>query len=476
MLFSNGVTGPLTKPMQREELTELDTDGAAPADFSGVARAYVIVRSSEKPQVTEVPARGEVVIGRGTDATLQIDDARVSRRHARIHWSGSALMIEDLGSRNGTTVNADTLHGSAQPARAGDSIRIAGREMTVAILAPVSARSTTEPPPSTVPPGGDKDAAEGVVVADPSMGRVFGFAQRVARTNTTVLILGETGTGKEVIAQQIHAWSSRAGKRFIRVNCAALPEPLVESELFGHERGAFTGAEKRKVGFIEAAHEGTLFLDEIGELSMAVQAKLLSMLENRAVVRLGSTVETPVDVRVIAATHRDLTKQVAEGRFREDLYYRVGVAVIRVPPLRQRSSEIPLLARLFARRFGQQLGWPEPMIMAEASAALVAHGWPGNVRELRNAIEHAMLLTEDGMIRREHLPETVTVPGSSPQAASDRATARTKGVKTALAELERAAIEDALRAEGGNRTRAARVLGISLRSLLYKIEKYGVGK
>jgi two-component system, NtrC family, response regulator AtoC len=323
---------------------------------------------------------------------------------------------------------------------------------------------------------GEKNAPEGVVVADPGMGRVFGFAQRVARTNTTVLILGETGTGKEVIAQQIHAWSSRAGKRFIRVNCAALPEPLVESELFGHERGAFTGAEKRKIGLCEAAHEGTLFLDEIGELSMAVQAKLLSMLENRAVVRLGSTVETPVDVRVIAATHRDLTKQVAEGRFREDLYYRVGVAVIRVPALRQRASEIPLLARLFARRFGQQLGWPEPMIMAEASAALVTHSWPGNVRELRNAIEHAMLLTEDGTIRREHLPETVTVPGSSPQAAADREVARTKGVKKALAELEQAAIEDALRAEGGNRTRAARQLGISLRSLLYKIEKYGVGK
>src|SRR5688572_23092895 len=189
--------------MQREELTELDTDCAAPADFAGVTRAYVIVRSPERPQVTEVPPRGEVLIGRGTEATLQIDDARVSRRHARIHWSGSALMIEDLGSRNGTTVNADTLHGSAQAARAGDSIRIAGREMTVAILAPARAEATTEPPPAPGPAGQNKDAPEGVVVADPGMGRVFGFARRVARTNTTVLILGETGTGKEVIAQQI---------------------------------------------------------------------------------------------------------------------------------------------------------------------------------------------------------------------------------------------------------------------------------
>src|SRR5688572_22529994 len=181
--------------MQREELTELDTDCAAPADFAGVTRAYVIVRSPERPQVTEVPPRGEVLIGRGTEATLQIDDARVSRRHARIHWKGSALMIEDLGSRNGTTVNSETLHGSAQPARAGDAIRIAGREMTVAIVAP-SREAVTEPPSSSPVAGrSDKVAPEGVVVADPGMGRVFGFAQRVARTNTTVLILGETGTG-----------------------------------------------------------------------------------------------------------------------------------------------------------------------------------------------------------------------------------------------------------------------------------------
>jgi DNA-binding NtrC family response regulator len=180
---------------------------------------------------------------------------------------------------------------------------------------------------------------------------------------------------------------------------------------------------------------------------------------------------------VIVATHRDLQEQVAEGRFREDLYYRVGVAVIRVPPLRRRTTEIPLLARLFAKRFGQQLGWQEPHITPEAAAALIAHGWPGNVRELRNAIEHAMLLTEDGTVQREHLPETVTVPVSTARAGIPDATvARIKGVKAALAELERAAIEDALRAESGNRTRTARTLGISLRSLLYKIDKYGVGK
>jgi len=304
------------------------------------------------------------------------------------------------------------------------------------------------------------------------MARMFGFARRVAATATTALILGDTGVGKEVVAQQLHRWSDRNSNRFIRVNCAALPESLVESELFGHERGAFTGAEKRKIGFAEAAHGGTLFLDEIGELSLPVQSKLLAMLENRAVVRVGSTVETPIDVRVIAATHRSLQKEVAEGRFREDLYYRISVVVIRVPPLRERPSEIMLLAKLFAERYGARHQWHEPVIAPDASAALVAHPWPGNIRELRNAIEHAMLLTEDGTIRREHLPETVTgtVAMQQPRASGPKV----GGVRAALAEVERASIEEALHAEGGNRTRAALQLGISLRALLYKIRKYQI--
>jgi len=211
---------------------------------------------------------------------------------------------------------------------------------------------------------------------------------------------------------------------------------------------------------------------------LPVQAKLLAMLENRAIVRLGSTVETPVNVRVIAATHRNLTDEVKKGTFREDLYYRIGVVVIRVPPLRERPSEVTLLAKLFAKRFGGHTGFGEPTIAADAAAALVAHTWPGNIRELRNAIEHAVLLTEDGVIRREHLPETVLGAAVEPGAAAvaRTSTARAGGVRAALAEVERASIEEALRAEGGNRTRAALKLGISLRSLLYKLEKYGVGR
>jgi transcriptional regulator with PAS, ATPase and Fis domain len=467
------------------ELTERDGDRIETFDLSGSTRAYLILRSASGTQVVEVPAPGEgpAMIGRDADSTLRIEDPRVSRTHARLGWDDGSLVIEDLGSRNGTTINGEVLRRGTRTVRGGDCIRIGGGEVAVAVVTPVGSGEgrghITVPPSSRELPDstgtwsqGERASAnaewpEGVVVADPNMARVFGFTRRVAGAKATALILGETGVGKELVAQQLHRWSDRAGRRFIRVNCAALPESLVESELFGHERGAFTGADKRKIGFAEAAHEGTLFLDEIGELSLPVQAKLLAMLENRAVVRLGSTVETPIDVRVIAATHRSLQQEVTEGRFREDLYYRISVVVIRVPPLRERPSEIMLLAKLFAKRYGAHLGWEDPVIASDASAALVAHGWPGNVRELRNAIEHAMLLSEDGTIRQEHLPETVTV-APPPRAPT------TGGVRAALAAVERTSIEEALRAVDGNRTRAALRLGISLRSLLYKIRKYDI--
>ncbi|HEY4107328.1 MAG TPA: sigma 54-interacting transcriptional regulator [Polyangiaceae bacterium] len=472
--------------MNSEQLTELDQDRAEVNDFSGSARAYLIVHGPDRADVVEVPIDRETVIGRGADAHAVIDDARVSRRHARLRWADGSLFIDDLGSRNGTNLNGEVLQNESRKARGGDCIRLAGREITVAIVSmnePAAANDERPEPPSrpvsrphhNAP---QRDMPDSVVIAEPSMARMFGFTRRVAATSTTVLILGETGAGKEVVAQQIHAWSSRHDRPFVRVNCAALPETLVESELFGHERGAFTGAERRKIGFAEAAHEGTLFLDEIGELSLPVQAKLLAMLENRAIVRLGSTVETPVNVRVITATHRNLTEEVKKGTFREDLYYRIGVVVIRVPPLRERPSEVTLLAKLFAKRFGAQSGFGEATIAADAAAALVAHQWPGNIRELRNAIEHAVLLTEDGVIRREHLPETVLggAVSAGSASASRSAGSRAGGVRAALAEVERASIEEALRAEGGNRTRAALKLGISLRSLLYKLEKYGIGR
>jgi transcriptional regulator with PAS, ATPase and Fis domain len=456
-----------------QEATELETDHTDPSDFSGNARAYLVVRRDERAQVVEVPDHEGVVIGRATDAQISIDDARASRRHARVFWSAGQLLVEDLESRNGTFVNSRELRGAHRPVGAGDSIRVGGLEVVVAVVSSAS-RDPSQDPPSSRPSrprpavvDEPNERLDGVVVADANMSRMFGFARRIARANTTVLILGETGAGKEVVAQQIHAWSRRARAPFVRVNCATLQESLAESELFGYERGAFTGADRRKVGFAEAANGGTLFLDELGELSLPVQAKLLAMLENRAIIRVGSAVETPVDVRVISATHRDLGSEISAGRFREDLFYRLGVVVVRVPPLRERTSEIALLAKLFAKRFGEDFGWTDPVITPDASAALAACKWPGNVRQLRNAIEHAMLLTDDGTIRAEDLPETLSPPSAASPTEEEEG-----GVKAAISKLERETIAEALDAEQGNRTRAARRLGISLRSLLYKIGKY----
>jgi transcriptional regulator with PAS, ATPase and Fis domain len=250
---------------------------------------------------------------------------------------------------------------------------------------------------------------ERVVVADPAMVQIFDLARRLSRVNTTVLVLGETGVGKEAIAREIHRGSSRAAGPFVRLNCSAFPATLLESELFGHERGAFTGADRRKTGHIEAADGGTLFLDEIGELPQGAQVKLLNVLEKREVLRLGATRGKPVDVRVISATHRDLQAEIARGAFRLDFYYRVSAFTLVVPPLRERRTEISALAEKFVNDCAKRERRPKPALAPEAIAALVRHSWPGNVRELRNAMEYAVVLADRGRIGAEHLPRSVRV-------------------------------------------------------------------
>jgi transcriptional regulator with GAF, ATPase, and Fis domain len=300
---------------------------------------------------------------------------------------------------------------------------------------------------------------------------------RVAASETTVLLTGESGTGKEVVSELLHRGSSRSGKPFVAINCAALPDQLLESELFGHEKGAFTGAVAAKVGRIEQAAGGTLFLDEIGEMSPLVQAKLLRVLEAREFQRLGGTRTLRAEVRVIAATNRDLPTAIARGQFREDLYYRLNVFEIAIPPLRDRPEDILPLAESFLAELGPTMGRPAAGISRDARDWLLAYPWPGNVRELRNAVERAILLCDGGLITRDHLPAAVGRPAAARSPAGDGALAPevpfpAGGVD--LEEVERDLVAKALERARGNKSKASRLLGLTRAQLYSRLDKYGL--
>jgi two-component system, NtrC family, response regulator AtoC len=297
--------------------------------------------------------------------------------------------------------------------------------------------------------------------------------ERVARSAMSVLVVGETGVGKEVMARAIHDKSGRTGP-LVSVNAAALPENLIESELFGHERGAFSGAERKKLGLVEAAHRGTLFLDEIGDLPLALQAKLLRVLEDKKVRALGATEERQVDVRVIAATHRKLDEEVKRGSFRQDLYFRLNACVVHVPPLRERLHELPALAQqLLERLVEEDKRARVPSLTAEASAALHGYAWPGNVRELKNALERALALADGGAyIELDHLPEHVRTGSAS--AAVPAGESSSGEVREELKGYERARIMAALQEAGGSVAQAADKLGLPRRTLAYRMARLGV--
>ncbi|MEZ5330857.1 MAG: sigma 54-interacting transcriptional regulator [Thermoanaerobaculia bacterium] len=299
---------------------------------------------------------------------------------------------------------------------------------------------------------------------------------RVASAETTVLITGESGTGKEVVSRLIHQGSRRSSKPFVAINCAALPEQLLESELFGHEKGAFTGAVATKIGHLEQAEGGTLFLDEIGEMSPLVQAKLLRVLQERTFQRLGATKTLRADVRLIAATNRDLAAAMARAEFREDLYYRLNVFEICVPPLRDRPEDILVLAERFLEELGRTSGRPAAGISREAREWLLDYPWPGNVRELRNAIERAILLCDGGLVTRQHLPAVVGRPEEARAATNGNGAALPAlpagGVD--LDDVERGLVEQAMRQTRGNKSRAAKLLGLTRSQLYTRLEKYGL--
>jgi DNA-binding NtrC family response regulator len=304
-----------------------------------------------------------------------------------------------------------------------------------------------------------------MIAEDPAMRAMLELARRAALSDATVLLIGETGSGKEVVAAEIHRASMRSKRPYVRLNCASLPSTLLETELFGHERGAFTGAQKRRIGFIEAADGGTLLLDEIGELPLEMQSKLLRVLEEGKLTRVGGSEEVAFDVRFLAATHRDLDAEVAAARFRQDLFFRINTITLRVPPLRERPQDLPLLARAFLERASAEAHRPPPRMSPSFVATLARYPWPGNVRELRNVIERAVVLGDGAELTPDQLPHRVSIlePVSGTMQLRDQ-----------VDELEKRNLVDALREHGGNRTHAARSLGISRRSLLYKLKKYGI--
>ncbi|UCE86713.1 MAG: sigma-54-dependent Fis family transcriptional regulator [Deltaproteobacteria bacterium] len=308
-----------------------------------------------------------------------------------------------------------------------------------------------------------------IVAASAEMIELLELIERTAEFKSTVLLTGESGTGKEVLARALHAQSPRRNEAFVAVNCGAIPDNLLESELFGHSKGAFTGADRARRGLFVEAHGGTLFLDEIGELPVSLQVKLLRALQEEEVRPLGASKPQSVDVRVVAATARDLETDVAAGRFREDLFYRLNVVRIDVPPLRRRREDIPLLVDHFLARFRDLLGKPVQGIAEDALERLSRYAWPGNARELENVIERAVILSDGERITLRELPENVATPTpGDPVAAGDLSLRRARRA------LEAQLIVRALRATGGNRTHAAKRLEISHRALLYKIKEYGI--
>lgn len=311
----------------------------------------------------------------------------------------------------------------------------------------------------------------GLVGKTPPMQELFRLIQQLAPSSANVLITGESGTGKEVVARAIHSLSPRAKQPFVALNCAALPESLIESELFGHEKGAFTGAVERRAGCFELAHRGTLLLDEIGEMPVSTQAKLLRVLEDGRIRRLGAKAEMEVDVRILAATNRKLEDGIREGTFREDLFYRLNVFRVELTPLRERLDDLPLLAENLILQMNQKHGLKVSGIDEAAALALRRRSWPGNIRELRNILERASILAGEGLIRIPHLPAT---PGmEAPAPVSNDPESITLRVGTTVDEAERMLIEKTLEHTKNNKTRAADVLGISLKTLHNKLKIYG---
>jgi DNA-binding NtrC family response regulator len=429
-------------------------------------------------EVNELPLGTPLVVGREPPADVCIDDATLSRQHARFRLQDdrASVEVEDLGSTNGTWLGARRIDRAVLSL--GDEAMLGGVLARIRMLVPA---------PAALGAGED----DGELVAGPAMASLLGMARRVAGSRIAVILSGETGTGKEVLARYIHDHGPGDKAPMISVNCGAIPRELIESTFFGHERGAFTGAHQAQPGIFESASGGTVFLDEIGELPLTAQVALLRVLETRKIVRVGATAERPVDVRVIAATHRDLSVMVEQQEFRRDLYFRLGAVTLDIPPLRKRREDIEPLARQFLRSANLTHARQVEDITPPALTALNEYDWPGNVRELRNVIERAVVLALTDLIDLDDLPERLR--GAVPRAVEPEKTpslavpggpiSRPPGNDAASASLrarvqayEAAIIHEALEQTHGSRSEAARLLGIPLRTLAHKIKMLGISE
>ncbi|HEX3852040.1 MAG TPA: sigma 54-interacting transcriptional regulator [Polyangiaceae bacterium] len=439
-----------------------------------------------------LPTSGKVVLGRSLNADLTISSNSVSREHAVIR-AGLPPTIEDLGSSNGTRVDGQRLvPGQSVPLTPGRVVEF-GNALVVLQEGPAQSEPVSSP-----------RELGGLTVAPPSrtegkMDRLYRLVDLVATGTLSVILQGETGVGKEVTAKRIHQRSARAEQPFLKINCAAFAESMVESELFGHERGAFTGAVQAKAGLLEAASGGTVLLDEVAELSLPMQAKLLRAVGNAEVLRIGSLKPRAIDVRFIAATNGDFNELIARGAFRSDLYFRLNGICLTIPPLREREREILPLAREFAAESSARLAVPTPSFSPPALSWLERYPWPGNIRELRSVVDRAVLLAQGGTLEVEHLQvdaefsggalrapgsplaEPVLVrdlrpaePGHLGVPASIAGGPAGEKLRDELDRLERDRIVDAIARCRGNQTKAADLLGISRRALLHRLDAYGL--
>jgi transcriptional regulator with PAS, ATPase and Fis domain len=449
-------------------------------------------------QFAEMADRRSITVGRTPPADVIIDAPSLSRSHARFSREGNEVFVEDLESRNGTFVRNEPVRRAR--VRPGEAVTLG---TVVAIIQNTGCRERTH-----LVQDRDDGCADAIrptrlesnapdndfITESERMQALRRVAERVARADVTVLITGETGTGKEVLAATIHGESPRRTRPFRAVNCGAIVESLLPALLFGHERGAFTGAVRQSHGLFEEANGGTLFLDEIGELSLKMQAAILRAIETKRVLRVGAQREIQLDTRIIAATHRDLEEMVEQGSFRSDLFFRLNTVALCVPPLRERREDIEPLASYFLRaskqRFGGSVGSLDPSVVE----TLKRYAWPGNVRELRNVIERAVLLSTGAQVTLEDLPPKIraTESGSEvepraiapaaealdlvPRREVKKESARRDSFRDRMQLVELGLIAEALEAAGGNRSRAAELLNMPLRTLVHKIRSYGIGK